>query len=56
MTDQERDTATRIKDIIDRLPPETLTTLEIQLQGIELGLMAAQTLAGMDTQKDKQAS
>lgn len=56
MTEQERDTANRIKDIVDRLPPETLITLEIQLQGMELGLMAAQTLADMDKQKDKQAS
>lgn len=48
MTDQERDTATRIKDIVDRLSPEALETLDIMLQGMALGLQAQQTAAGMD--------
>ena len=48
MTEQERDTATRIKDIVDRLPPETLTTLDIMLQGMLLGLQAQQTAVSMD--------
>lgn len=48
MTDQERDTATRIKDKIDQMSPEALETLDIMLQGMALGLQAQQTVASMD--------
>lgn len=59
MSEQERDIATRIKNRIDQIgqmSPGALKTVEIQLQGMELGLMAAQTLASMDKPQDKQAS